>query len=712
MATHSGEHETGYRKKVRQVFLFQGSLGLAVVVLATILRVDATRETVRILAGDAIPLILLFFAFSITLQFLKFEATNLVYVSLGFTVFAAMYPLLGVVISAWLASLAAISTRVLALFGIGGPGVSRADLGYEVVNAYRMFATYGAPVVAGGLVYEALGGEYPLLYASKDSVLHLVAGSAVIGLGNMVSMFQVMRAYGYPWGRIVRLSALDMAIFFVTIPYAITVTLSFGTLGWGALLALAFTGTVANLVARNLAIARAAGRRQLQRLASLSHIGKTISLRFTNEQLLMTIYTESSKVVDASLFSIALVDERTNELSFELDIRDGQVLPKERIPIGGGLNSWVVMHHQPLLLGSRRDEKKMGLLAVEDGMTTEAWLGVPMIARDRVIGVMSVQSYRKNAFTRDDEMLMTAIANQAAVALENSMLYKDMEGLTVALEQRVQERTLELREANLRLLAADRSKNQFLANMSHELRTPLNSVIGFSSVLLENLKHDVHPRMYKFLENIHTAGNHLLELINDILDLSKIEAGKLELRPETFDIRDTVASVERVMRGLASEANVQVNAHVDSNVPLVRLDEGRVKQILFNLLSNAIKFSPDGGPVRVNVHAIPAAESVLGLDSLQIEVADSGIGIAEEHQRQIFEEFYQTEEGRKSRRGGTGLGLSLVRNFVELHFGRVEVDSELGSGAIFTLLLPIDYDDAAARVAVADAARMAEPATR
>jgi signal transduction histidine kinase len=193
-------------------------------------------------------------------------------------------------------------------------------------------------------------------------------------------------------------------------------------------------------------------------------------------------------------------------------------------------------------------------------------------------------------------------------------------------------------------------------------------------------------------------------LINDILDLSKIEAGKLELRPETFDIRDTVASVERVMRGLASEANVQVNAHVDSNVPLVRLDEGRVKQILFNLLSNAIKFSPDGGPVRVTVHAIPADQSVLDLDSLQIEVADSGIGIAEEHQRQIFEEFYQTEEGRKSRRGGTGLGLSLVRNFVELHFGRVEVDSELGAGTAFTLLLPIDYDAAAARLAAAEPA--------
>src|SRR5439155_19303964 len=218
--------------------------------------------------------------------------------------------------------------------------------------------------------------------------------------------------------------------------------------------------------------------------------------------------------------------------------------------------------------------------AVADTKPTESWLGVPMIVRDRVIGVISIESLKKAAFTQDDVILLTAIANQAAVAIENAQLYKDLEGLTYALEQRVMERTNELREANLRLLAADRSNNQFLANMSHELRTPLNSIIGFSSVLLENTRAVVPQRLYKFLENIHVAGNHLLELINDILDLSKIEAGKMELRTDDFDLRNTIAAVERVMNGFAAKESVSFTASNNHAVPIVRLHDGRPKQIL------------------------------------------------------------------------------------------------------------------------------------
>jgi protein-histidine pros-kinase len=232
--------------------------------------------------------------------------------------------------------------------------------------------------------------------------------------------------------------------------------------------------------------------------------------------------------------------------------------------------------------------------------------------------------------------------------------------------------------------------------MSHELRTPLNSIIGFSSVLLESTRQTLMPRLYKFLENIHTAGNHLLELINDILDLSKIEAGKMELRPDVFDLRETIAAVERVMKGFASQANVRIISSVDAAVPRVHLDEGRLKQILFNLLSNAVKFSPSGGPVTIAASFIPRARSPLGVDSVRIDVADQGIGMAADELDRIFDEFYQTEEGRRSRRGGTGLGLSLTRNFVELHHGTIEVQSTPGSGSCFTLYLPMDYREASA----------------
>jgi signal transduction histidine kinase len=230
--------------------------------------------------------------------------------------------------------------------------------------------------------------------------------------------------------------------------------------------------------------------------------------------------------------------------------------------------------------------------------------------------------------------------------------------------------------------------------MSHELRTPLNSIIGFSSVLLQTSQAQLPPALYKFLENIHAAGNHLLNLINDILDLSKIEAGKVELRLETFDVRDTVASVDRVMRGFAAEANVTMSWEIEPDVPLVTLDEGRLKQILFNLLSNAVKFSPEGGPVRLLVSRLNRYDSPLGYDSIRLRVSDEGVGIPAAELNRVFDEFYQADPARSARRGGTGLGLSLTKNFIELHHGTIEVQSEPGRGTIFTLVLPIDCREA------------------
>jgi len=155
-----------------------------------------------------------------------------------------------------------------------------------------------------------------------------------------------------------------------------------------------------------------------------------------------------------------------------------------------------------------------------------------------------------------------------------------------------------------------------------------------------------------------------------------------------------VTAVERVMKGFASEARVQIVSRVDADVPTVCLDEGRLKQILFNLLSNAVKFSPQGGPVSVNVSFIPRTGSPLAVDTVRIDVTDQGVGIQPDDLQRIFDEFYQTEHGRRSRKGGTGLGLSLTRNFVELHRGTIEVESTPGHGSTFTLYLPVDFNEA------------------
>jgi signal transduction histidine kinase len=679
------------RRRVIAVFLVQGLAGLLIMVWLTFLRVDQTREVLNTLGPNVPILIGIFIAFATTLALLKFELTDLVYVALVITAYMAMFPILGLVLSSWLAVGISIGTRLLSLHQIGPAKIARQDPVTDYVKAFGLFGTYGIPVVVASTVYEVLGGRFPVMEASAASAARVAAGGAALIVMNSLLMFWPQRAYGYELDKILKLYLIDGGISFVALPYAVVTALSYSTIGWGGVVALAFTGSVANHIARKLALTRSKTNDILQRLASLTNIGKTISLRYTTEELLMAIYTECRTVIDSSWFSIALLNEATSELAFELDVRDGIFLPKERMPIGEGLNSWVVQHHQPLLLGSTAEERRFGVKSIEDTKASESWLGVPMVTRDRVIGVIAVESHRKNAFTADDLILLTAIANQAAVAIENSHLYRDLEGLTYALEQRVTERTNELREANLRLLAADRSKNQFLANMSHELRTPLNSIIGFSSVLFEATRGVLSPRLHRFLENIHTAGNHLLELINDILDLSKIEAGKMELRADLFDLHETIAAVERVMKGVAAEAKVQIISKIDPALPRVRLDEGRLKQILFNLLSNAVKFSPAGGIVAITCKRVEDHQSPLSIDTVRIDVTDQGIGIPPDELQRIFDEFYQTEDGRRARKGGTGLGLSLTRNFVELHHGRIDVQSKPGTGSTFTLYLPLDF---------------------
>jgi signal transduction histidine kinase len=265
--------------------------------------------------------------------------------------------------------------------------------------------------------------------------------------------------------------------------------------------------------------------------------------------------------------------------------------------------------------------------------------------------------------------------------------------MNLALEFRVHERTNELRETNLRLLAADRSKNQFLANMSHELRTPLNAIIGFSSILLDSSRDVLQPRLYRFLENIRTAGGHLLSLINDILDLAKIESGKLQLEAESFDLRETVATVERVIKGMAAERDITLVTSIEDTVSNVHLDEGRLKQILLNLLSNAVKFSHRGGYVYLDVTTPAEADSPLGCDAIRLVVKDGGIGIAPTEVHNIFDPFYQVNERGRRQTGGTGLGLSLTRSFVELHRGKIEVQSEVGRGSSFTIHLPRLYSE-------------------
>jgi len=256
------------------------------------------------------------------------------------------------------------------------------------------------------------------------------------------------------------------------------------------------------------------------------------------------------------------------------------------------------------------------------------------------------------------------------------------------LVQMVSERTADIESALVEAEAANRAKSIFLANVSHELRTPLNAIIGFASVMLRDGETSFSERHLRFLNNISVSGEHLLVLINDILDLAKVEAGKMTLELERVSLSETFDGIVRVLKGITIARGIEITIELQDGTDVVGADAVKLKQIIYNLASNAVKFSPDGSAIRMRAERIPAAASPLGRDSIAISVIDEGIGIAPEHQQVIFDEFHQVHVADQKRPAGTGLGLTLVRRFVELHEGAVRVQSSLGVGSTFTVYLP------------------------
>jgi signal transduction histidine kinase len=241
----------------------------------------------------------------------------------------------------------------------------------------------------------------------------------------------------------------------------------------------------------------------------------------------------------------------------------------------------------------------------------------------------------------------------------------------------------ELRRAKETAEAANRSKSMFLANMSHELRTPLNAIIGFSEVMLSELMGPLGDRRYRdYARDIHNAGKHLLEVIGDLLDMSKIEAGKFELDAEWFDLEELIEVVMRIVRDRAREAGLSL--HVAAReLPPIFCERRALRQVLLNLLGNAIKFTPAGG--RIDVVAKPLAEG-----GLILRVIDTGIGIARENIAHVLQPFGQIERTLSREQGGVGLGLPLSQRLVELHGGRLEIDSALGAGTTISVILPAE----------------------
>ena len=343
--------------------------------------------------------------------------------------------------------------------------------------------------------------------------------------------------------------------------------------------------------------------------------------------------------------------------------RSGELVP---VPIsnesatGRAILSRQVLHYPDIPAG--KDVPPL-LKPNAEKFDIKSGLFAPMLWEGRGIGCVYVGRETTGEFSEKAIRLLKTFADQAVIAIQNARLFR------------------EIQEKSGQLEIANKHKSDFLANMSHELRTPLNAIIGFSEVLSERMFGELNDKQADYLKDIHESGKHLLSLINDILDLSKIEAGRMDLEVSTFDLPSALSNAMTLVRERAQRHSIELSLDVDERLGAFDADERKFKQIVVNLLSNAVKFTPDGGRVDVS------ARKYDGM--IEVAVKDTGIGIAPEDHAAVFEEFKQVGRDYTKKAEGTGLGLALTKRFVELHGGEIRLDSALGKGSTFSFTLPV-----------------------
>ena len=407
-------------------------------------------------------------------------------------------------------------------------------------------------------------------------------------------------------------------------------------------------------------------------LMALGEVSLALSSTLNLETVLQTIVLRANELARTAGCTIWEYDEareefrlRASDYSDENDAAALQGVDRmTTIAKGVGVTTHVFERRQPVqihdIVIEGAEENPLRRRLVEAGH--RALLGVPLLSEGEVVGVLVVTRKTAGQFEPQIVRLLGTFATQAALAIQNAQLFREIEDKSRQLER------------------ASQHKSEFLANMSHELRTPMNAIIGFSEVLTERMFGELNEKQDEYLRDIYASGQHLLSLINDILDLSKIEAGRMELEPTDFDLPAAIDNALTLVRERAGRREIALGRVIDERVGAIHADERKVKQVLLNLLSNALKFTPEGG--RIDVRA------AVNDGMVEVSVADTGVGIAPEDQETVFEEFRQVGTADKKVEG-TGLGLALSRKFIELHGGRIGVKSQVGEGSTFTFTLPV-----------------------
>jgi GAF domain-containing protein len=408
--------------------------------------------------------------------------------------------------------------------------------------------------------------------------------------------------------------------------------------------------------------------RSVEKLTALGEVSQSVSSTLDVETVLQTIVSRASQLGGADGCAIYEYDDATEvfriRATHNLDPLLVQALRASPLRKGEGAMGRAAETREPMQIadiavaGAYQSHIRDTLL----GAGYRALLSVPLLREGEIIGSLSLNRHTPGVFPPEAVEVLKTFATQSALAIQNARLFREIADKSAQLE------------------AASRHKSEFLANMSHELRTPLNAIIGFSEVLAQGMFGAINEKQTEYLKDILESGRHLLSLINDILDLSKIEAGRMELERADFDLPSAIENALVLLRERAIRRGIRLGSKIDKRLGMISGDERKVKQVLLNLLSNALKFTPEGGQIDVAARQHD--------DLAEVSVADTGIGIAPTDQDTVFEEFRQVGTADKKAEG-TGLGLTLSRKFIELHGGKIWVQSELGRGSTFTFTLPV-----------------------
>jgi GAF domain-containing protein len=410
--------------------------------------------------------------------------------------------------------------------------------------------------------------------------------------------------------------------------------------------------------------------RSVDQLTALGEVSQAVSSTLDVETVLQTIVSRASQLAGADGCAIYEYDDATEAFhiraTHNLDPLLVETLRAAPLRRGEGTMGRAAETREPTQVadiaapGAYQSHIRDTLL----GAGYRALLSVPLLREGKVIGSLSLNRRAPGEFPPEAVEVLKTFATQSALAIQNARLFREIADKSAQLE------------------AASRHKSEFLANMSHELRTPLNAIIGFSEVLVDRMFGELNEKQDEYLKDIYASGQHLLSLINDILDLSKIEAGRMELEVADFDLPSAIDNALTLVRERATRRGITLGYTIGEHIGSLRGDERKVKQVLLNLLSNALKFTPEGG--RIDVSAGVHDEVA------EVSVTDTGVGIAPEDQEAVFEEFRQVGAADKKVEG-TGLGLALSRKFIELHGGQIWVKSKVGVGSTFTFTLPVRH---------------------